>query len=71
MSKNRKISLRTIAAPAAGPVVSAPPLIKTSDHSVDYTCGNCGTILLHAELDQIHNLTIRCTKCGSHNSTDV
>jgi len=71
MSKDRIIRLITIAAPATGPVVSAPPLIKTSDHSVDYTCGNCETILLHAELDQIHNLTIRCTKCGSYNSTDV
>ncbi|MEA2877769.1 MAG: hypothetical protein QOF14_2965 [Hyphomicrobiales bacterium] len=69
MSENRKISLKTIAAPAKGPVVSAPPIIKTSDHSVDYTCGNCATI--YAELDQIHNLTIRCTRCGSYNSTDV
>jgi|GEM_PF-5998635 len=71
MSKDRIIRLITIAAPALGSVVSAPPIIKTSDHSVDYTCGNCETILLHAELDQIHNLTIRCTKCGSYNSTDV
>ena len=44
---------------------------KNGDQSVDYTCGNCETILLHAELDQIHNLTIRCTKWGSYNSTDV
>ena len=44
MGKSRKISLKTIAAPASWSVVDAPPIIKTSDHSVDYTCGNCGTI---------------------------
>jgi DNA-directed RNA polymerase subunit RPC12/RpoP len=71
MSKSRIVRLITIAAPEVGPVVSAPPVIKASDHSVDYICGNCETILLHAEEDQIHNLTIRCAKCGSYNSTDV
>ena len=71
MGESRKISLKIIAAPASWSVVDAPPIIKTSDQSVDYTCGKCGTILLHAELDQIHNLTIHCTKCDSFNSTDV
>ena len=71
MTTHKTISLKIIPAPTTGPVVSAPPVIKASDHTVDYTCGNCQTLLLHAELDQIHNLTIRCTKCGSYNSTDV
>ena len=70
MSEYRKISLKTIAAPGIGSVVGAPPVVKTSDYSVGYTCGNCGTMLLNAELE-IHNLTIRCSKCGSYNSTDV
>jgi hypothetical protein len=26
--------------------------------------------LMHAEEDQIHNLAILCTGCGSYNSTD-
>jgi hypothetical protein len=32
MSPHRKISLKVIAAPATGPVVSAPPVLKASDH---------------------------------------
>jgi DNA-directed RNA polymerase subunit RPC12/RpoP len=66
----RKISLRVIVAPATGVVLDAPPVLKASDHSVDYTCGHCGTILLHAEEDQVHGVLIRCTACGSYNSTD-
>jgi hypothetical protein len=26
---------------------------------------------LHAEDDQVHNLAILCTRCGSYNSTDA
>jgi DNA-directed RNA polymerase subunit RPC12/RpoP len=41
------------------------------DHSVDYVCGNCGTVLLHAEDGLMHNLLILCTDCGARNSTDT
>jgi DNA-directed RNA polymerase subunit RPC12/RpoP len=70
MGKSRVVPLKIIAAPAVGPVVSAPPVLKASDHTVDYTCGNCGTLLMHAEEDQVHNLHIHCLVCGSYNSTD-
>jgi hypothetical protein len=40
-------------------------------HSVDYLCGNCGTILLHAEDGLAHNLIILCTECGARNSSDA
>jgi hypothetical protein len=53
MSPHRKISLKVISA-----VVSAPPVLKASDHTIDYACGNCGTVLLHAEDGQIHNLVL-------------
>ena len=42
----RKISLKIIAAPASGLVLDAPPILKEIDQSVDYICGQCGTILL-------------------------
>jgi hypothetical protein len=45
----RKISLKVITAPATGLVLDAPPILQEIDQSVDYTCGQCGTILLHAE----------------------
>jgi DNA-directed RNA polymerase subunit RPC12/RpoP len=70
MSEHRKLALKAIDAPRIGPVVSAPPVLKASDDTIDYTCGKCGTLLLHAELDQVHNLIILCTSCGSYNSTD-
>jgi DNA-directed RNA polymerase subunit RPC12/RpoP len=69
MSERRIVSLHLIKAPVTGPIVSAPPTLIASTHTVDYTCGGCGTVLLHAEDEQVHNLQIRCTKCGAYNST--
>jgi DNA-directed RNA polymerase subunit RPC12/RpoP len=68
---SRKISLKVIVAPATGHVLNAPPVVHASDHSIDYTCGHCGTTLLHAEENQVHGLLIHCTKCGSYNATEV
>jgi DNA-directed RNA polymerase subunit RPC12/RpoP len=67
---DRKISLTIVPVPSVVHSVDAPPTIVASDHSVDYTCGTCGTVLLHAEERQIFGLTIHCTQCGSYNSTD-
>ena len=50
-------------------VVKAPPVLKASEHSVDYTCGRCGTILLHAEEGQVRGVVIECTEGGSYNRT--
>jgi DNA-directed RNA polymerase subunit RPC12/RpoP len=41
------------------------------DHLVDYICGNCNTVLLHAVDNLKQNLLIVCTECGAHNSTDA
>ena len=57
--------------PATGRAVSAPPVLIASLHTVDYCCGNCGTVLMHAERDQVHNLIIKCSECGSYSSTDI
>jgi DNA-directed RNA polymerase subunit RPC12/RpoP len=65
-----KVSLTIVPTSSVGQFVDAPPIIVASDHSVDYTCGSCGTVLLHAEEGQIYGLTIRCTQCGSYNSTN-
>ena len=70
MSKNRVVSLKIIDPPAIGPVVSAPPVLMASDHTVDYVCGKCGTVLMHAEENQVHNLHIHCLMCGSYNATE-
>ena len=71
MTAHRQISLRTISVPALGTVVSAPPVIKVRDHTIEYPCGHCGTVLMHAEEGQVPNVTILCTGCGSYNSVDA
>jgi predicted RNA-binding Zn-ribbon protein involved in translation (DUF1610 family) len=67
----RKISLKVVIAPATGVLLEAPPVLRASDHSVDFTCGRCGTTLLHAEENQVHGVLIRCANCESYNSTDA
>jgi DNA-directed RNA polymerase subunit RPC12/RpoP len=67
----RKISLKVVHAPAIGVILDAPPVLRASDHSVDYTCVRCGTVLLHAEENQVHGVLLRCANCGSYNSTDA
>jgi hypothetical protein len=66
----RKISLKVIPAPRSGLVLDAPPILKEIDQSVDYICGGCGTILLHAEENRVHSIVIHCGNCGSYNSAD-
>ena len=67
---DRKIALKVVTAPVTGTVLTAPPVIKASEHSVDYTCGRCGTILLHAEEGQIRGVQLHCLNCGSYNMTE-
>jgi len=67
----RKVALRVVTAPPVGIVMEAPPVLMASEHSVDYTCGSCGTILLHADQGQVHGVLIHCTSCGTYNSTDT
>jgi DNA-directed RNA polymerase subunit RPC12/RpoP len=66
---SREIALQVVTALAIGVVLEAPPVLMASEHSVDYTCGRCATILSHADEGQVHGVLIRCTNCGSHNST--
>jgi hypothetical protein len=69
MTERRKVRLQLISTPVTGPIVNAPPTLIASTHTVDYTCAGCDTVLLHAEDGQVHNLQIRCNKCGAYNST--
>jgi DNA-directed RNA polymerase subunit RPC12/RpoP len=68
--QNPRVALTLVAVHPYRHAVSAPPVLIVSTHTVDYTCGKCGTVLMHAEEEQVHNLLIRCTECGSYNSTD-
>jgi hypothetical protein len=66
-----KLGLKVVEAPKFGAVVSAPPILTASTHTIDYCCGLCSTVLMHAERDQVHNLLIKCAVCGAYNSTDI
>jgi hypothetical protein len=70
MSSHPRVSLKVVAT-APGRFVSAPPILIASDHTTDFLCGRCSTVLLHAEEHQVHGLTIRCTECGTFNTTDA
>jgi hypothetical protein len=70
MSERRKVDLKIFPKPMSGAVVSAPPILIASTHTVDYACGVCGAVLMHAEADQVHNLVIHCTECGAFNATE-
>ena len=66
-----RVALKLIPTPWAQHIISAPPILIASTNTVDYVCGDCGAVLMHAERGQVHNLVIHCTGCGSYNSTDA
>jgi len=49
--------------------LEAPPAFVACSKAIDYACGGCGIVLLHAKEAQIHGLVIRCRDCGAHNGT--
>jgi hypothetical protein len=65
-----RLALKLVSTPWTHHIVSAPPVLIASTNTVDYVCGTCGEVLMHAEGGQVHNLIIHCTVCGSYNSTD-
>ena len=67
---NKRKALKAIEAPRVGSILNAPPVLRFSNHTVSYTCGHCGTVLMHAEEEQIHELLIRCNNCGTYNKTE-
>jgi predicted RNA-binding Zn-ribbon protein involved in translation (DUF1610 family) len=67
MSDRKSKPLEVVHAPSIGPVITAPPVIVTSEHSTDYICGYCGVVLVHADEGKLPNLLIRCSQCGSYN----
>jgi hypothetical protein len=66
-----KVSLKLVTAPSKGIALKAPPVLIASDHSIDYACGQCDVVLLHAEANQVHGVLIQCADCGSYNSTEA
>ena len=70
MAPSKRKTLKLIELPPGRKFVSAPPVLVASTHTVDYCCGACSAVLMHADERQVHNLLIHCTECGRYNSTD-
>jgi hypothetical protein len=71
MPEREKRSLKVVSAPSVGRAIKAPPVLDASSHTIDYTCGNCKTVLLQADKGQVHGVLIHCTICGAYNATDA
>jgi len=46
---NERVPLKLVEAPGIGHVLSAPPALSASSHTIDYTGGQRGVVLLHAD----------------------
>ena len=66
-----KIPLKVVTAPAISVVIEAPPVLVAGEYSVDYICGCCAAVLLHADEGQVHGVLVHCAKCGSYNLTEA
>jgi hypothetical protein len=69
MGVRKRENLTVVELPKGRCAVSAPPVLVASTHTVDFCCGSCGAVLLHADVGQVYGLLIHCTWCGSYNST--
>jgi predicted RNA-binding Zn-ribbon protein involved in translation (DUF1610 family) len=68
LAQHAKVSLKVVDPPRR--VLEAPPTLVASSHTIDFTCGGCGVVLLHAEHRQVHGLLIRCKECGAYNAIE-
>jgi len=46
MVERKRETLRIVDLPVGRHILSAPPILIASTYTVDYCCGNCGTVLL-------------------------
>ncbi len=65
------LKLRVIPPPGVGYVVPAPPPITVAENTNHYLCGQCGTLLVIADDDQVHGLIVRCRECGRYNEVET
>ena len=56
---------------AVSAVAKAPPVLEAARPTNEYTCGNCRVVLMRADENKALTLVIRCTACGSYNSTEA
>jgi hypothetical protein len=52
LAQHAKVSLKVVDPPRR--VLEAPPTLVASSHTIDFTRGGCGVVLLQAEHRQVH-----------------
>ena len=69
----RKKTLKVVPAPLIELVPRALPVLEMPNQSltVEFTCGNCGAVLIRGEERKIYPLVVLCSSCGAYNSTDL
>lgn len=65
--RNPIVPLKVVSNASIDHYASAAPILTASAHTIDYTCGDCGTVLMRADQGQVHSF---CSSCGAYNSTD-
>jgi predicted RNA-binding Zn-ribbon protein involved in translation (DUF1610 family) len=68
---DKTFRLTVVTKPANVLAIQAPPPIVAAENSNNYLCGNCGTLLVMAETDQLSGLVVLCRKCGAYNAVDT
>jgi hypothetical protein len=67
---NVKHTLRVVRRPVGDHEARGSHIVDDSLHRVDFVCGGCGTLLMHAEEGHVEGVLIHCTQCGACNITD-
>jgi hypothetical protein len=67
----RRMRLRLVTRPPQGTNTKAPPVLDAGSGTIDYTCGRCSTVLMHANEGQVHGVVIECLQCGAFNATEM
>ena len=63
--------LKVVPAPLIVVVPKAPPALEMPNPTVEFTCGNCGAVLIRGDEEKVYPLVVLCNSCGSYNSTDA
>ena len=64
-------TLKVVPAPLIEVVPRAPPALELPNPTVEFTCGNCGAVLMRGDEGRVYPLMVHCISCGSYNSTDL
>jgi hypothetical protein len=67
----RQKVLQVVPAPLIEVVPQAPLAPEMPNPTVEFTCGNCGVVLIRGDEEKGYPLVVLCSSCGSYNSTDV